>query len=304
MKRTGIIPLLIAFLLLASLAGCKKDAGQAGEQNIVLTDMMGREITLEAPAEKIVALTAADCEIIYALGAGDKLVGRGEFCDYPQEVFSVPAVQSGNETNIEQIISLGPQVVVMSTMAQSEEQIAALEKAGIKVAVSEATDIEGTYTAIEMIGKVVGRDEEATNIIDSMKSAFSDISSKVTDSGTKTVYFEISPLEYGLWTAGKGTFMDELAGLIGLENAFSDVEGWAEISQEQVIDRNPDYIVTSTMSFDDGPTPIEEIMNRPGWQDISAIKNEAVFNVDSYEMIRPGPRLVNAIEDLYSFIYE
>ncbi|NLL38096.1 MAG: ABC transporter substrate-binding protein [Clostridiales bacterium] len=305
MKKLRIIPLLIIVLFsLALLAGCKKAPESAQNHSIVVTDMKGREIALDAPAEKIVTLTAADCEIVYALGAGDKVVGRGEYCDYPEEVFSVPAVQSGGDTNIEQIISLSPQVVIMSTMAQTDEQIEALEKAGIKVVVTEAPDIESTYGAIKLIGTVVGKDEEAANLISSMKKAFSDFSSKATDKGTKTVYYEISPLEYGLWTAGQGTFMNELGSLIGLVNIFADVEGWAEISQEQVIQRNPDYIITSVMSFGDGPTPIEEIINRPGWQDITAVKNESILNVDSYEMIRPGPRLVNAIEELYSFIYE
>ena len=83
--------------------------------------MTGRKITLDKPAEKIVVLSAADCEILYAIGAGDKLVGRGEYCDYPEEVNSIPSVESGMETNIEQIIALNPQVVIMSKMAQSKE---------------------------------------------------------------------------------------------------------------------------------------------------------------------------------------
>ena len=87
---------------------------------------------------KIVALTAADCEILYAIGAGDTLVGRGEYCDYPAPVADVPAVQSGAETNIEQIISLRPQVLLMSTMDQTEEQVSQLDTAGISVVVSNA----------------------------------------------------------------------------------------------------------------------------------------------------------------------
>ena len=73
-----------------------------------------------------------------------------------------------------------------------------------------------------------------------MQSAFADIAAKSENTG-KTVYFEVSPLQWGLWTAGKGTFMDELATMCGLTNAFADVEGWAEISEEQVLERNPDY---------------------------------------------------------------
>ena len=120
---------------------------------------------------------------------------------------------------------------------------------------------------------------------------------------SKTVYFEVSPLEYGLWTAGKGTFMDELAQMIGLKNAFEDVEGWAAISEEQVLERDPDYIVTISMYYGEGPTPVEEIMGREGWQELKAVKNEAVFNADSNEVSRPGPRLVDAAQALYDFVY-
>ena len=110
-------------------------------------------------------------------------------------------------------------------------------------------------------------------------------------------------MEWGLWTAGSGTFMDEIATMLGLTNIFSDVDGWGEISEEQVIQRNPDYIVTITMYYGEGPTPEEEIINRAGWQEISAVKNGAVLNADSNEISRPGPRLTDAAAQLYAFVY-
>ena len=113
----------------------------------------------------------------------------------------------------------------------------------------------------------------------------------------------MSPLEWGLWTAGKGTFMDELAALCGLTNAFSDVEGWAQISEEQVLQRNPDYIVTVTMYYGEGPTPQEEIMSRAGWQDVTAVAQNQVFQADNDRMTRPGPRLMDAAQALYDFVY-
>lgn len=268
---------------------------------VTVTDMAGREITLDAPATKVVALTASDCEILAALGAEDTLVGRGEYCDYPESVLEVPAVQSGADTNLEQIIALEPQVVVMAKMAQTEEQVAALEKAGIRVVVSDAQDIEGVYTAIRLIGALVGRNDEAEAMVADMQSAFADIAAKSENTG-KTVYFEVSPLQWGLWTAGKGTFMDELATMCGLTNAFADVEGWAEISEEQVLERDPDYIVTISMYYGEGPTPVEEIKSRAGWDALKAVQNDAIFNADSNEVSRPGPRLKDAAEALYTFV--
>lgn len=117
------------------------------------------------------------------------------------------------------------------------------------------------------------------------------------------MYFEVSPLEWGLWTAGKNTFMDELATLCGVTNAFADVDGWAEISEEQVLDRNPDFIVTNTMYYGEGPTPVEEIASRAGWEAVTAVQLGNIYNADSNAESRPGPRLVQAAEELYNFFY-
>ena len=291
-----LVSLFLALAMALSLT-----AAFAESTAVTVTDMAGREIALDAPATKVVALTASDCEILAALGAEDTLVGRGEYCDYPESILEVPAVQSGADTNLEQIIALEPQVVIMAKMAQTEEQVAALEEAGIRVVVSDAQDIEGVYTAIRLIGALVGRNDEAEAMVADMQSAFADIAAKSENTG-KTVYFEVSPLQWGLWTAGKGTFMDELATLCGLTNAFADVEGWAEISEEQVLERDPDYIVTISMYYGEGPTPVEEIKSRAGWEGLKAVQNDAILNADSNEISRPGPRLKDAAEALYTFV--
>ena len=290
-----LFSLLLTLMMLLS-AG----AGMA-EEGIAITDSTGRVAVLTEPADRVVALTASDVEILYALGAGDTLVGRGEYCDYPAEVFDLPVVASGAETSVEQILSLAPDVVIMAKMAQTVEQVNALENAGVHVIVSDAQDIAGVYQVIEMIGAIVGRNDEAAALVSGMQTAFADIAANTEDTG-KTVYFEVSPLEWGLWTAGTDTFMDELAQMCGLTNAFADVSGWVGISEEQVLARDPDYIVTITMYFGEGPTPVEEIMGRPAWQSLKAVQNGNVYNADSNEISRPGPRLTDAAEKLYAFI--
>lgn len=305
-----ILGIILAMVLVLSLAACgnsgkgtEEPSSEPAKAAVTITDMTGREITLDKPATRIVALSAADCEVLYAIGGGDALVGRGEYCDYPAEVFDIPAVQSGMETNIEQIISLEPDVLLMSTMAQTEEQVEALENAGIHVVVSDAQDIEGVYTSIEMIGKLMGKEDNAKAVIDGMKKTFDEVKANATGDGTKTVYFEVSPLEYGLWTAGSGTFMNEIAEMLGLKNAFDDVAGWAEISEEQVLERNPDYIVTITMYYGEGPTPTEEIMARPGWDRVTAVQNGAILNLVDNELSRPGPRLADGANLMFDFVY-
>ena len=180
------------------------------------TDMAGREVTLQEPARRVVVLTPSDVEILYALGAGDTLAGRGEYANYPLAALDVPSVQSGMETNIEQIIALEPDLVVMAIMAQTPEQVERLEKAGIAVAVTNAADIAGTYEAITLIGSLVGRNDEAAALIDDMRTRFDSLREKAASLEGGSVYFEASPLMYGLWTAGKGTFMQEIADIAGL----------------------------------------------------------------------------------------
>lgn len=306
-KRTAAV--LAVIFSLSFIAGCgsqntetQPSAEEAPSGSITVTDMTGQTITLDAPATKVVALTAADCEIVYALGAGDAVVGRGAYCDYPPDAQNVTAVQSGAETNLEEIIALEPQVVFMDTMAQTEEQVKGLQDAGIQVVVSNATDIEGVYQSINIIGKVLGKEPEAESLIQEMKDTFEALKSQVPAESGGTIYFEVSPLQYGLWTAGSGTFMDEMASMLGLQNIFSDVSGWAEISEEQVLQRNPDYIVTITMDGS-GNDPAAEILSRSGWEDITAIKEQRVLAAGN-EMSRPGPRLADAAQELYTFVYE
>lgn len=292
--------LISLFLAALMLIGCLP---ALADEAITVTDMHDREITLDAPATRVVAMQPSDCEILCAIGCEDALVGIGQYCDYPASITSLPVVQSGAETNVEEILALEPQVVLMNDMAQSEEQVKQLEENGVKVVVSSATDIEGVYYAIRMIGTLMGKADAAEAVVADMQDTFADIRSKAQDEG-KTVYFEVSPLEYGLWTAGAGTFMDELATICGLTNAFGDVNDWASISEEQVIARDPDYIVTITMYYGEGPTPVEEIMGREGWQDLKAVKDGQVFNAsDSNALSRPGPRLKDAAVELYDFIY-
>lgn len=324
MKHPKLLSVLLAALLLVGVLSACAPAATASEATaapteavtqapeaateapagVSVTDMTGREITLDEPATRVVALSAADCEVLYAVGAGDLIVGRGEYCDYPAEVLAVPAVQSGMETNIEQIIALKPQVLLMSTMAQTEDQIAQLEAAGIKVVVSDAQNIEGVYAAITMMGALTGHEAQATEVISGMKATFESLAARAGELEGKSVYFEVSPLQYGLWTAGGSTFMDEIANMLGLKNVFSNVTGWTEISEEQVLEANPDIIVTVAMYFGEGQKPDEEILSRAGWQDVTAVKNSDILNLQTNELSRPGPRLADGAKALFDFVLE
>jgi iron complex transport system substrate-binding protein len=137
-----------------------------------------------------------------------------------------------------------------------------------------------------------------------MEATLSGLSVHAAELNGKSVYFEVSPLQYGIWTAGKGTFMDEIATMLGLKNVFADASGWAEISEEQVIEANPDIIVTVAMYFGEGQTPVDEILSRAGWQDVTAVKNGDIYNLPNNELSRPGPRIADGAQALFDFIKE
>jgi len=290
--------LVSLFLVVLMLFGMTA-AATAEDTAVTVTDMHGREITLTEPVTRIIALTPADCEILCAIGCEDMLVGRGEYCDYPESILDLPALATGEIMNVEQILALEPQVLIADDMGQVEEQYEQLEANGVKVVVSDTTDIEGVYTAIRMISTLVGREAEGEAAIAKMQATFAHISGLCEETG-KTVYFEVMPLEWGLWTAGDETFMHELAHICGMENAFADITGWQPISTEQVIERDPDYIVLVTGM---GETAVDEVLGREGWGDMKAIQAAAVYNADSYAMTRPGPRLADAAISLYEFLY-
>ncbi len=297
MTKRGL-SLLMAMLLLLSLAV----VSQAEENKV--TDMTGRELVFTKPVERVIVMMPGDCEMLYALGAGSLVVGRGEYCKYPAEVLDIEAVKSGQETNLEQIIALAPDVVVMTKMAQSVEHIQALEKAGIKTLVTDAQDIQGVYAAIALLGQVTGKTAEAAKLESDMKAALAEVVTKVDGRKAGSAYYEASPLQWGLWASGSGTFMDELGQMAGLSNIFADSQAWVEVSEEQVISRNPDHIFTTTMYFGEGPKPEEEILTRAGWENITAVKENQVVNLDGDIFTVPGPRLVEALNFLYEYLFE
>lgn len=298
MNHRKTVPLLLCAVTALFLLSAGLTAGEA----LTVTDVFGASVTLERPAERIVAIQPSDCEIVFALGAGDRLVGRGEYCDYPAEVAAIPAVASGYDTNVEEIFALAPDLVIINSMDSDPAVAELLRTSGIPVLKSDSSDIAAVYTNIRSIGTLLGKTSEAEALVASMETTFAAVSANRDALAGKTVYFEVSPLQWGLWTAGAGSFMDEIAAMMGLENAFHDVSGWAPVSEEQVITRDPDYIVTVGMYFGEGLTPSEEILGRTGWQDMKAVRNGAVLNLRDNELSRPSWRLAEGARLLFDFV--
>ena len=287
-----IVSLLLALLMMLSMSAALAEA------SVTVTDMFDREITIKGPISRVVVMEPAECEILCALGGEELLVGRGAYCDYPASVMALPSLQSGSMMNIEEVLALEPQLVIMNGMDHPVEQVEQLESNGVYVISTYAANIEETYECIRLLGAAIGKTAEAEALVSDMQTTFAEIAAKSEKSG-KTIYFEVMPLEWGLWTAGKSTFMHELAEICGMQNAFADIEGWQQVSQEQVIERDPDYIVLVTGM---GENAADEVMGRPGWENITAVREGRVYNADSYMLTRPGPRLKEAALNLYAFL--
>lgn len=279
---------------------------QANGEALSFTDATGREVSIEGPIESLVVIYPSDAEILSAIGAKDLIVGRGEYVNYPEELLDLPNVGSGQSLNLEEIVALDPDVVVFDILNHSEDQLKSLEDAGLTVVTTAPTATsESIEENITFLGKLTGHEDEALSLVEEIKSTFDEYGQKADEiNESHTVYFEISPLEYGLWTGGSGTYFDLFTETLNLENIFADTESWAEISEEEVIARNPEYIITTTTYISDDVSPEEEIMAREGWEDVDAVKNANVYAVDSDIFGRTGPRLMEAVEILYGHIYE
>jgi iron complex transport system substrate-binding protein len=269
---------------------------------LIITDTENKEVIFTKYPEKVISLIPAATETIYDLKSQDKLIAVDSYSNYPTEAQQLTKLDTNTGLNIESIVSLNPDVVFMSKMGQTIEQYNNLTNAGIKVVMVDARSIEETYEEINLIGKVLGKEKDAKTIVNEMKSDFEDLKNSVKNKQTKTVYYEISPLEYGLWTSGNNTFENEIMQMLNINNVFSDVESWGQISEEQVLVKNPEYIITTTPSFGDSNS-VEEIMNRTNWNNVAAIKLNHVYNIDPDTMSRPTKRLVEGAKELKKLIY-
>ena len=273
-----------------------------GSDAFTIPDMAGRQVRFDATAERAIVLSPAACEILYALGAEGSLIGRGACCDYPPEAFDIPEFSLRDDEDVSKIISQQADVLILDTMILPEGQVARLEQAGIPVMICGAETVDQMYACFRLLGQAFGVQEQAESVIRSIQDAFAVIQANPVSDG-KTIYFEMET-EQGLRTAGQGTFLNDIAEMMGLKNCFADQDGWALVTEDQVVERNPDYIVTVSPFSGEGAAPEEELVCRDAWQDMEAVMNENVISMPDNELSRIGPRLVEGARMLYDFVVE
>ncbi len=269
---------------------------------IVLTDGLGREVTLAAPAQRIVSLAPSNTEIVFALGAGAQLVGRDEYSDYPAEAASVPSIGSlYPKVNAEAIVALQPDLVLAAGITNPDD-VKALADLGLTV--YSTSTLDDVYGDILGVGKLTGHMAEAEKLVADMKARVEAISAKTAPLATRPkVFYETDDTDPSSpWTRGPDSYAEALINLAGGINVGSvgNAQDF-QMSLEEIVNQNPDIVIFSHASYS-GRTS-EQVMARPGWETIAAIKNGAVFSIDGNLVDRPGPRVVDGLETLAKLIH-
>ncbi|WP_147804939.1 ABC transporter substrate-binding protein [Alkalicoccus halolimnae] len=282
-----------------------ENAEASGEFPVTITDHAGEEVTIEEEPESIITLQPSDTETLFELGAGDRLVGVSEYCNYPEEALEIENV-GAQDMDAERILSLNPDLIFVSGYHHSSHAdiLDQYREAGINVVVVEGPEsFEATYETIEMLGEATGTTEEAEATVTEMKegmTALAEQSESIEEEDRKKVWVEVAPSP-DIFTTGQGTFMNEMLETINAENAAADFEGWASVTEEEIVTLEPDTIVTTYGYYVDDPTA--EITERDGWDSVPAVENEDIYNVDSDTVTRSGPRLVEGAEELAEAVY-
>jgi iron complex transport system substrate-binding protein len=289
-------------LLALFLTGCGSAGVPSG--NLTFTDSLGREVKLNQPAQRVVSLAPSNTEILYAVGAGSQVVGRDELSNYPEEVKDLSNVGgSMGDFNSEAILALEPDLVLASEL-NPPELASSLEALGLTVYyLGNPKTLEEMYENLETVARLTGHEAEAADLVESLKSRVAAVDEKIAGVTEKPlVFYELDATDPTKpWTSGPGTFIDLLIARAGGENAAADLGSeWGQISSEQLVAANPDIIVLGDAVY--GITP-ESVKTRPGWDVLTAVKDDQIFTFDDNLVSRPGPRLVDALEQLAKLLH-
>lgn len=248
-------------------------------------------------AERIVSLSPSGTEIIFALGLGDKLVGRTDFCTFPEEAKKIDSVGGfdGKSFSLENILAFNPDFVYLSN-GMHNHLINSLENFGIQVYVSDINSIEDIFKEIISVSKLLNASEVGLNYVSKMEKELNELKGNYT--GIK-IYCEIFNSPF--LTCGKKSFINDIIEYAGGKNIFYFLDStYPQVSEESIIVNNPQIILAPDYSEND----LNKIYSRNGWQNIDAIKNKKVFSVSGDIFTRPGPRVLEAVILLKEIINE
>jgi iron complex transport system substrate-binding protein len=270
---------------------------------LTLKDGLGRQVTIGAHPGRILSIAPSTTEILYAIGAGQLLIGRDQFSDYPEQAKALPSIGTLDKINNERIVAMKPDLVLTGNIT-SAEQVKSLEGQRLTVfVVPNPESLDELYDGLNLVGQITGREKEAAALVVNLKQRVEAVNAKVSGVKTRpTVFYEIDgsdPLKP--WTAGPGSFIETMIVQAGGQNAGHGLKkAWAQISSEEIVRVQPDIILLGDANY--GITA-ESVGRRSGWGQLPAVKNNAIHIFDDNLVSRPGPRLVEGLETLAKLIH-
>jgi iron complex transport system substrate-binding protein len=317
-RRTAsplVWPLLLALIASLLLAGCGED-DTPGEANPftsstaasgesegeafprTITDSSDTAVTIKAEPQRIVSLSPAATEVLYAIGAGDRVVGTDSFSNYPPEAEETAKLDY-SQPDPEATLALDPDLVIMVTRQQ--EQVEQFRDLGMTVLYfEEAATVDGVYDSIETFGELTGHDSEAKELVADMRERIEAVTSKLTDvAAGPRVFYEVTT---DLYSASPDTFIGSMLTLLKARNiAEGATTQFPQLTAEAVIEANPEVILLADAKYanQDAGT----VAARPGWAGVSAVQTKRIVAVDDDIASRPGPRIVDAIEAIAEALY-
>lgn len=257
---------------------------------VTITDSFNRKVTIEEEPQKVISVSPSITEMLYSLNLQDKLVARTNYCNYPAEVVEVPSIGEMMTPDIEQIISLEPDVVITSAHFD-KEVLLKLEDAGIKVLeLYEEADINGTYNMFETLGKVFNVPQKAEELVSDMKVAVENVQNKVAKLEKPSVYYVVSYGEYGDFTAPVNSYVGQFIEIAGGHNIVPQSDSWT-FSLEALLEADPDIILIRQGEK-------EGFMAAEGYKELTAVKKDRVYEIDSDLLDRQGYRNIEGVQTL------
>lgn len=258
-----------------------------------ITDDAGRRVSIPAKVDRVVSLAPNLTEIVFAVGAGNRLVGRTSYCDFPPEAKAIAEVGDTLHPSLERIIALKPQVVLVSTASQLEVFTQQLNGQNIAVFVTDPHDLKGVFRSIEQIGEIVGEKDKANQLVQKLLERTHAVEQAVSGKPPIKVFYQVSGEP--LYTAGHDSFITDLMRRAGAASVTADVPGaWPKYSNESALAARPEAIILPTGgSMGAANSNVAEALRQS-----PAVLNGRVYKINDDHLTRPGPRLVDGLEEM------
>jgi iron complex transport system substrate-binding protein len=260
----------------------------------VFTDEAGRQLEVPARVRRIVTLSPDLTETIYALGLEDRLVGDTNYCDTPAAAKQKPHIGQPLNPSLEAIVALQPDLVLASTSINRRETVDALAKLGMAVYTSNPRTVRGVLASITRMAQVMGADSQGNALVARLQARLDKLQARLGELPLIHVLFVV--WEEPLISIGQNTFIADALRWAGAESIITSHQNWPQISLEEVVRLQPDYILF-TNNHGGNPKKLDDVRSRPAWRSLRAVELGHVI-VSTDEIARPSSGLVDAIEQL------